>query len=75
MFAGLKVLGVLDMIRSQPDMFSILFDHKAGNAERVSSAYIIILLKPIFSPEDSNAYHDEQAVAQTWITFVQAAES
>ena len=64
----MKVLGVLDLFRSRPNLMRHLLISKPPVA--LTSDHIINLFKPILSPIGSNLREPEDAVVLKWINYI-----
>lgn len=67
----MKVLGVLDLFRSRPNLRHLLI---IKPPVALTSDHIINLFKPILSPIGSNLREAEDAVVLKWINYIQLIE-
>jgi len=72
MVEGLGVLGVLDLLRSNPQSAKQLFIH--SKPPSMTADLMFMMFTPRLSPEGSNRREDEEQVVMLWANFLQMIE-
>jgi len=72
MVEGLGVLGVLDLLRSNPQSAKQLFIHSKPLS--MTADLMLMMFTPRLSPEGSNRREDEEQVIMLWANFLQMIE-
>ena len=72
---GLKAMGVLDVIVSNPRKMRPLFVHHEPATVHLTADKMIDLFTPVLSPVGSNQRELEEAVMMHWVNYIQMIES